>query len=169
MGQATSLSNILHWTGYRSLCIHGNCLYLLDVAWSLGNYPVSSDVGRHHLYGLQGGIGTMREVRWIIQTSAPGNEDWRDTDETYTGWFYSDGNDKPTDVLLKHYEEAVERYRFLDVRLIQENRSHTVKELKREGAECRNSPKNFPQLICSHKRGHVGDHGDGEYSWEDSE
>ncbi len=67
-----------------------------------------------------------REVRWIIQTSRPGMDDWYNTDETYTGWLYSDGTDAPTDALMRDWNEAVDRYDFLDIRLWKDIRSHNV-------------------------------------------
>jgi hypothetical protein len=69
---------------------------------------------------------SSREVRWIIQTSKPGHNDWYNTDETYTGWFYSDGTDESTESLLRDWNEAVERYDWLDIRLWKDVRSYNV-------------------------------------------
>lgn len=73
----------------------------------------------------------MREVRWIIQVSRKGVDDWMDrSDLTYTGWFYSTGNDQPTETLLDDYEKAVTQMSWLDVRLVQEERSFTSKVIR---------------------------------------
>lgn len=78
----------------------------------------------------------MREVRWILQTSKPGHDDWyTQEDRVYSGWFYSTGEDKPSETVLAEYEEAAKELDRLDVRLVQETRSRTqvvLKEIRRE-------------------------------------
>ena len=64
----------------------------------------------------------MNKVRWYIEVSKKGENNWvKREDLMYSGWFHSSGSDKPTQVVLSEYDRAVERYPWLDIRLIQEN------------------------------------------------
>lgn len=68
-----------------------------------------------------------REVRWIIQVTKKDVENWIDRpDLTYTGWFYSDGEDKETSSLIRDYDEAVADHPWLYVRIIKDVRSMNV-------------------------------------------
>lgn len=78
----------------------------------------------------------VKEVRWLLQVSHPGQEDWKThSDRVYTGWFYGGVNDEPSETVLAEYETAVKELDWLDVRLVQEERSHServIKETRRE-------------------------------------
>ena len=65
----------------------------------------------------------MNQVRWRIEVSKPGHNNWLHREDLmYSGWFHSTGVDKPPDVVLKEFKSAVEKYDWLDIRLVQETR-----------------------------------------------
>lgn len=81
----------------------------------------------------------MRQVRWMLQAASPGTDVWFElSDRVYSGWFHSSGDDEVGEPILAAYDKAVKDLSWLDVRLVQENRSFNsvvLKEVRREKSE----------------------------------
>lgn len=84
----------------------------------------------HREHNLGRVMEASRQVRWTIQSKRKSDPDewwaWSTTDETYAGWFYSDGEDSATEALLRDWEEAKQRLDFLHLRLVKDVRSYNV-------------------------------------------
>jgi hypothetical protein len=66
-----------------------------------------------------------REVRWIVQCRRKNTVNiWQPREDVcYSGWFFSDGKDKPSEGLLAVFEEAKAEHDYLEWRLVQETRT----------------------------------------------
>ncbi len=70
------------------------------------------------------------QVRWKIQVSKAGHNNWIDREDLcYSGWFDGGYDSSPTPGLIDDYKKAVDDYGWLDVRLVQETRKFTSEVL----------------------------------------
>lgn len=68
----------------------------------------------------------MREIRWTLQASRKGMENWNDrNDRVYSGWFHDTGEAVVSESVLKEFKDAVAAENWLDWRLVQDTRSYS--------------------------------------------